>query len=82
MTGGRGNNHPATTARLQFTLFLVCQHCGELGAVVWEESRYVQQGGPRRRLVTTHGRFHSENGRTNSGDPVIVCSRCDEIQPD
>ena len=26
--------------------------------------------------------FHVEEGRLISGDPLIVCNRCDEIQPD
>ena len=33
-------------------------------------------------LVEVHGEFHAETGRTESGDPVIVCNACDTIQRD
>jgi hypothetical protein len=35
-----------------------------------------------RKLVSVSSGFHAETGRTDSGDPVIVCGVCDCIQPD
>ena len=68
--------------RSQFKTLLTCVHCQAPGAVVWEENRYASASGPQRQLVALHGEFHQESGRTNSGDPMIVCNQCDQIQPD
>ena len=70
-------------ARQQFTVAITCANCGALGAVVWEETGdNHRRRGSERRLLSLHGEFHRESGRTNSGDPLIVCDACDEIQPD
>jgi hypothetical protein len=51
--------------------------------VVWEESADQDRArGAERSLISLHGEFHRETGRAASGDPVIVCNACDEIQPD
>ena len=68
--------------RNQFRLNFSCNHCGALGTAVWEENSPPEPRGPQRRLVTVGGEFHSETGRTQSGDPLIVCNNCDTIQPD
>lgn len=63
------------------TIVLNCPNCGARGAARWEESG----GNDRRRvrkLIVLDGGFHTEAGRTQSGDPMIVCDACDEIQPD
>jgi len=72
-----------TAARQQFTVPIACPNCATLGAVVWEESgSRDRMRGPERELVIIHGEFHQETARAPSGDPVIVCNLCDEIQPD
>jgi hypothetical protein len=68
--------------RDQFTLDLSCPHCGARGAVVWEENSKAVPKGPQRRLVFIDGKFHQEAGRSNSGDPLIICDVCDQILPD
>ena len=68
--------------RAQFMLALVCANCGTIGTIVWEENKHVSPDGPQRRLMSIDGEFHQEDGRTNSGDPVIICNLCDEIQTD
>ena len=45
-----------------------------MGAVI------CQDDGKGGRLVTVHGKFHSEPKRSRADEPVIVCSECDEIQ--
>lgn len=68
--------------RDQFRTLLECPHCHVLGAVMWEENSQASPNGTQRRLVEVFGEFHSEIGRTNSGDPLIVCNSCDTIQAD
>jgi len=69
--------------RQQFTVPIACPNCATLGAVVWEESGSKDRTrGSERRLVMIHGEFHQEIARAPSGDPVIVCNICDEIQAD
>lgn len=69
--------------REQFTISIVCSNCGTLGAVVWEEAGgNDRRRGPERKLIAIHGEFHHETGRTMSGDPLIVCTLCDQIQAD
>lgn len=68
--------------RDKFAKDLNCKNCGQAGVAVWEENSCLSEYGPQRRLISLHGRFHWEEGRTASGDPVIVCTNCDEIQPD
>lgn len=65
-----------------FKTDLSCSHCNATGAAVWEENTMLSPQGPQRRLVAVHGDFHSETGRTHSGDPMIVCNNCDTIQAD
>ena len=68
-------------ARGQFTLRLSCT-CGASGSVTWEENSGANPRGPQRRLVNISTGFHAETGRTRSGDPMIICNGCDQIQPD
>jgi len=69
--------------RQRFTVTITCPNCDASGAVVWEESAdHDRDRGSERRLISVDGEFHRETGRTPSGDPVIVCNVCDEIQPD
>lgn len=67
----------------RFTIKLKCPQCGETGEIIWEEAAIgYREAGPKRRLVGVSPNFHAENGRTQSGDPVIVCTSCDSIQTD
>ena len=68
--------------RDQFTITMICPYCGETGSAVWEENGSINAKGPQRRLISIHGEFHAESGRTESGDPIVVCNQCDEIQCD
>ena len=71
------------TVREQFTIAIACAHCGQPGSVVWEEnSPDHRKDGPQRALVKVSPGFHAESGRTQSGDPLIVCDACDTIQAD
>ncbi len=70
-------------ARDRFTNALMCGHCGHTGEVIWEENAPGHRSaGPQRRLIGVSPGFHAENGRTQSGDPILICSRCDTIQAD
>ncbi len=68
--------------RKDFAIPITCPHCGTEGVIVWQENRYITPTGPQRLLAAVHGKFHPETGRTTSGDPLIVCDVCDQIQPD
>lgn len=71
------------TGREQFTVDIACPHCAQNGAVVWEENTLGnRQNGIQRAFISVSAGFHTEAGRTQSGDPVIVCNKCDTIQPD
>lgn len=72
-----------TGARDRFINALTCSYCGQTGAILWEENAADhRQCGPQRRLVSVSAGFHTETGRTESGDPIIVCANCDTIQAD
>jgi hypothetical protein len=69
--------------RQRFSTSLKCPNCGVQGFVQWEESGGTDRmRGSERTLIVLDGAFHTEVGRTPSGDPIIVCNACDEIQPD
>jgi hypothetical protein len=69
--------------REQFTIAIKCSHCGQPGAVMWEENSLGhRRDGLQRALMNVSPGFHAENGRTQSGDPLIVCDTCDTIQAD
>ena len=69
--------------REQFTIAIACSHCAQPGAVVWEEnSMGHRQDGSQRALVKVSPGFHAEAGRTQSGDPLIVCDACGTVQAD
>lgn len=79
--------HPDLTeagaARERVTLDLKCPYCGHPGQITWEENVMSRRHlGPQRRLIAVTPGFHVEPGRSQSGDPLIVCSGCDSIQPD
>jgi hypothetical protein len=67
----------------QFIAAFECTNCRQAGDRTWEESsaqsRIVGEG---RTLVRVSSGFHIETGRAASGEPLIVCNECDEIQPD
>jgi hypothetical protein len=60
----------------QILIKLDCPHCGNLGAVHWQTG-----ADGNRRVLDLHGAFHQETDRIGPGEPVIVCSLCDQIQP-
>ena len=69
--------------RQTFRVPLNCPNCRNKGVAVWEEADARDRArGPERKLISLEGAFHSETGRTMSGDPVVVCTACDEIQDD
>lgn len=81
--GPIGNSDLPGVARDRFTNALQCHHCGQTGAVVWEENALGHRhAGVQRRLVGISPGFQAQDGLTASGDPVIVCSNCDSVQPD
>jgi hypothetical protein len=53
---------------------LACPGCNAMGAVVWQDDANGGQS------MLLHGSFYSEPKRSSTGDPVIVCKECDEIQ--
>jgi hypothetical protein len=65
----------------QFTLLLACG-CGARGSVAWEENSAANPRAPQRRMAAVSDGFHAGTGRTPSGDPLIICNGCDQIQPD
>jgi hypothetical protein len=67
--------------RQRFSVPLKCPNCGAEGFARWEEAG-GRRHGVERKLIVLDGGFHTEAGRTQSGDPMIVCDACDEIQPD
>ena len=52
-----------------------CPHCGQSGEVVWDGD------GADRILVRLSDGFHVEEGRLPGARRVIICDRCDEIDP-
>jgi hypothetical protein len=69
--------------RVRFPVPITCPHCRRTGTMVWEEddgSTPGQKG--KRRLIAMAPGFHVERGRTESGDPMVICDGCDEIQED
>jgi hypothetical protein len=69
--------------RSRFNVAITCPNCGQTGSVIWEDARdFGRMQGSQRNLIHISGGFHAEGGRTQSGDPLIVCNECDEIQDD
>ncbi len=62
---------PVAISRIEFA----CPHCGQKGEVVWRGE------GADRAVVRLSDGFHVEEGRVPSGRHVIICDRCDEIDP-
>jgi len=63
------------------TVKLRCPHCGQLGHVVWQAANAsYRASGIERRLVQVSSGFHPELGRDRSGEPLIICTQCDQIQ--
>jgi hypothetical protein len=80
LSGGAVNDNDDSRAR--FDIAITCA-CGQTGNVTWEENhRAAQPDGPQRKLVSVSSGFHAEEGRTQSGDPLVVCDSCDAIQAD
>jgi uncharacterized protein YbaR (Trm112 family) len=63
------------TERPRSSFTLSCPVCRQTGFAVWEES-----DGAARQLVHVSRGFHPEIGRTRSGEPMIICNACDQIQ--
>lgn len=63
----------------QYDRPLRCAYCDAIGNARWQETG---GGDPARILIGLAGPFHSEPARTRSGNAMIICSACDEIQPD
>ena len=59
------------TAPGQTVVSIECSHCGQKGSAVYAA----------RILLKLSDGFHSEIGRTQTGEAVIVCDICDQIQP-
>lgn len=73
----------ASGTRDRFSLDLNCPHCGQIGKIAWEENDAShREAGSQRRLLDVSPGFHTEAGRTQSGDPLVVCDVCDAILPD
>jgi phage terminase large subunit GpA-like protein len=68
--------------RSRFMVQITCPHCGQSGTMVWEEDDGHTPGPRKKRALVMATGFHAENSRTRSGDPVIVCDACDQIQAD
>jgi hypothetical protein len=69
--------------RFAFSVTIKCHFCGQAGYVIWEEAgAFDRTRGSQRTLVHVSSGFHSEIGRTRSGDPLIICNECDTIQED
>ena len=67
--------------RSRFSAAITCPNCGQTGDVVWDEATGPDRTrGRQRQLVYISGGFHSETGRTQSGDPLVICDVCDQIQ--
>ena len=73
----------AMTASAKFETTITCPTCSQSGRLQWKEGSGGgrERGGTRTYISVSDG-FHREDGRMPSGDPVIVCNVCDEIQPD
>lgn len=67
----------------RFAVNITCPECGQTGYRAWQqgEGGGQERGGTRVFTSVSQG-FHKEEGRMPSGDPIIVCDNCDEIQPD
>ena len=52
-----------------------CPHCGQKGEVVWDGEN------KERVLVSLTDGFHVEEGRLPGAKRVIICDKCDEIDP-
>jgi hypothetical protein len=67
----------------QFTNSIRCAGCGQTGVAAWEENRGdARRAGATRKLVLLSAGFHSEAGKTQSGDPLILCNSCGAVLPD
>ena len=53
-----------------------CMNCGQAGAAAWRND------GANRVLVRLTNGFHVENHRLPGCSCTIVCSVCDEIEPE
>jgi len=53
-----------------------CTNCGQAGAAVWRDD-----GASRVLMRLTNG-FHVENHRLPGCRQTIICSICDEIEPE
>lgn len=70
-------------SRERFSTPIICPSCGQSGAVLWEESvGRVRPRGPERKLILLLQGFGQSRGKTQSGDPQIVCDLCGGIVAD
>jgi hypothetical protein len=52
---------------------LTCPDCGQKGGVT------LAQSAARPRIINLSTGFHVEEGRTQSGEALVICDRCDAI---
>lgn len=71
------------STREEFAVAIRCPKCGHHGKSIWEETDGANcQHGPQRLLKFVSAGFSSENAQTQSGDPEIICDRCEAVLPD
>jgi hypothetical protein len=58
----------------QATMSFICPSCGQNGAA-WGAYDGVNR-------VEVSSGFHLETDRADDSEPLVVCDRCDEIQPE
>jgi hypothetical protein len=69
--------------RERFTVAIRCPDCGQVGSAAWEENAAdSRQRGVHRELILLSNGFHRSRQRGQSGDPGIICDRCDAMLAD
>ena len=72
------NDNSQKNGRRRFARDLACPDCGQKGTATWEENA-TRPLNPARSVVNLSEGFHTETGRTSSGETLIVCNVCDTI---
>ena len=69
--------------REEFAVPVKCAGCDQTGSIIWSENALLNRArGPERMLVLISGGFHKSERVAPSGDPEIVCNRCETALPD
>jgi len=64
--------------RERFTVAIRCPDCGQVGSAAWEENAADnRQHGVHRELILLSNGFRRSRQRGLSGNPRIICDRCD-----